>query len=54
MIQEEIVAKLEAAMQIEAVVGVEHKIGHSTACSTKETLTIRREIVPFSWNPKRK
>jgi hypothetical protein len=34
------VAKLEAAMQIEAVAGVECKTGPSTACSMKETLTI--------------
>jgi hypothetical protein len=54
MIQEEITAKLEAAMQIEAVAGVECKIGPSTACFTKETPTIRWEIVPFSWNLKRK
>jgi hypothetical protein len=40
MIQEEIIAKLEAATQIEVVVGVEPKADPSTACSTKETPTI--------------
>jgi hypothetical protein len=53
MIQEEIVAKAEVATQIEAAVGVECKTCLFTACSMKETLTIRREIVPFSWNQKR-
>jgi hypothetical protein len=54
MIQEEIIVKLAVAMQIEVVAGVECKTGPSTACYTKETPTIGREIVPFSWNPKRK
>jgi hypothetical protein len=54
MIQEEIAPKLEAAMQIEAVAGVKCKADPSTACFKKETPTIGREIVPFSWNPKRK
>jgi hypothetical protein len=48
MIQEEILAKLEVAMQIEAVAGVECKTDLSTTCSTKGTPTIEREIVPFS------
>jgi hypothetical protein len=40
MIQEEIIAKLEVAMQIEVMDGVERKTCLSTACSMKETLTI--------------
>jgi hypothetical protein len=54
MIQEEIIAKIEAAMQIEAMARVECKTCPSTACFTKETHTIGREVVPFSCNPKRK
>jgi hypothetical protein len=52
--QGEIIAKLEAATQIEAMARVEGKIGPSTACSTKETPTIEREIAPFLENLKRK
>jgi hypothetical protein len=54
MIQEDIIAKLKAATQIEAMAGVKCKTGLSTACSMKETPTIRREIALFSCNPKRK
>jgi hypothetical protein len=53
MIQEEIVAKLEVAMQIEAMAEAECKTGPSTTCSTKETLvprhptgTNRRNLLP--------
>jgi hypothetical protein len=48
MIQEEIIAKLEVATQIEVVAGVECKTGPSTTCSMKETPTIGQEIAPFS------
>jgi hypothetical protein len=41
MIQDEIVSKLEVATQIEVMAGVEHKTCPTTACSTKETPTIR-------------
>jgi uncharacterized protein YraI len=54
MTQGEIIAKLEVATQIETMARVECKTGPSTAYSTKETLTIGQEIVPFSCNPKRK
>jgi hypothetical protein len=54
MTQGEIIAKLEVATQIETMARVECKTGPSTACYMKETPTIGREIVPFSWNPKRK
>jgi hypothetical protein len=40
MIQEEVAAKVEVATQIEAMVGVECKIGSSTTCSMKEAPTI--------------
>jgi hypothetical protein len=40
MIQEEIIAKLEAAAQVKAMAGVECKTCPSTTCSAKETPTI--------------
>jgi hypothetical protein len=54
MTLERITTKPEVVIQIKAVVGAKFKTNLSTACSMKETLTIRQETVPSSWNPKRK
>jgi hypothetical protein len=54
MILEKTATKPLVATQIEVAVGAKFKISLSIACSTKVTLTIGQEIVPSSWNPKRK